>query len=198
MSEQDQVERMAKAIHDAAPLSQVDWDDMHDPIRENFRKQARAAIAASPPATQVKCIHMTAEMAANCPTCNPLLLRGLPTTPQGAAKVLLDEWEEGEGLLGDLSCYSQGGLCMDADVDGDWVRFSDLESALRRRVSQDKLMPMKNEQEVRAAALEEAVQIYREVAGDETAAEAEIARRIEEMQTVPDVQTEAAFTPEPQ
>ncbi|MEO9633112.1 MAG: hypothetical protein ABJG14_22050 [Sulfitobacter sp.] len=36
-----------------------------------------------------QCIHMTAEMAANCPTCNPSALRGLPTmTPQEAAKVL--------------------------------------------------------------------------------------------------------------
>ncbi|MFG6524440.1 hypothetical protein [Sulfitobacter sp. M23508] len=35
---------------------------------------------------------MTAEMAANCPTCNPSALRGLPTvTPQEAAKVLAAE-----------------------------------------------------------------------------------------------------------
>jgi hypothetical protein len=46
-------------------------------------EHARTAIAA-PAASQVKCIHMTAEMAANCPTCNPTALRGLPTTPQGA------------------------------------------------------------------------------------------------------------------
>lgn len=132
----------------------------------------RTAIAASPPASQVQCIHMTAEMADNCQTCNPTALRGLPTTPRDAAKMLLDEWEEGEGLLGDLSCYSQGDQCMDADVDGDWVRFSDLESALRRRASEDKLVPLNLDQKVRAAALEEAIQIYREVAGDESAAEA--------------------------
>ena len=45
-----------------------------------------------------QCTHMTAEMAANCPTCNPSALRGLPTmTPQEAAKVL--EWQNDEHLL---------------------------------------------------------------------------------------------------
>lgn len=55
-------------------------------------------------------------------------------TPQQAAKVLLDEWDmHGEGFIGELSCYSQDeedGI-MSADIDGDWVRFSQIEAAIR-------------------------------------------------------------------
>ena len=55
-----------------------------------------------------------------------------------AAGVLLHEWNEhGEGPLGNLARHSQKlhddgwSAWMEADVDGDWVRFSDVVSTLR-------------------------------------------------------------------
>lgn len=63
------------------------------------------------------------------------LSRPAPVTAEQAARVLLDEWlEHGEGLLGELSTYSPGGEIdffeMEADLDGEWVKFSDVEAAL--------------------------------------------------------------------
>lgn len=53
-----------------------------------------------------------------------------------AAQVLLREWDEhGEGLLGELCCYTPGGdldyFEMDPDIDGEWVKQADVEKALR-------------------------------------------------------------------
>lgn len=55
---------------------------------------------------------------------------------QEAAKVLLTEYlEHGEGLLGELACHDiswdETGAEMLPDIDGDWVRFTDVEAALR-------------------------------------------------------------------
>lgn len=96
MTEQDQVERVAKAIngpHDATHIGEEKlrelqdhkWEKQTTKDRDSCLNQARADIAAMQPTPQMQCIHMTAEMAANCPTCNPSALRGLPkgeATPQ--------------------------------------------------------------------------------------------------------------------
>ncbi len=56
-----------------------------------------------------------------------------PMTVAEAAKVLLAEWvDHGEGLLGGLVCYEQ---CsedgMQPFIDGNWVKFTDIEADLR-------------------------------------------------------------------
>ena len=54
-------------------------------------------------------------------------------TAAEAAKVLFDEWDmHGEGFIGELTCHSSDEFGeMDADLDGEWVRFSEIESVLR-------------------------------------------------------------------
>lgn len=56
-----------------------------------------------------------------------------PVTAAEAAKVLLDEWDmHGEGFIGELTCHSSDEFGqMDADLDGEWVRFSEVESVFR-------------------------------------------------------------------
>ncbi|MBO9430571.1 hypothetical protein [Sulfitobacter sp. R18_1] len=62
----------------------------------------------------------------------------LTPTPQEAAKVLLTEWiDHGEGVQGELSRYERGGDgCMYPSIDGTWVDFKAVESALRT-ISED-------------------------------------------------------------
>jgi hypothetical protein len=53
-------------------------------------------------------------------------------TVQEAAKVLLADCDEGEGILGELACFSQDmDGEMEPDIDGDWVRYSRVDAALR-------------------------------------------------------------------
>lgn len=64
------------------------------------------------------------------------------SAPAHAAKVLLREWEErGEGPLGELNCYTPDAYhsyaTMEPDVDGEWVKFDDVKTALRSIAEQD-------------------------------------------------------------
>lgn len=60
-----------------------------------------------------------------------------PDPVKAAAGVLLREWQEhGEGLQGELTCHSpngdnDGSVWMEADIDGEWVKFEDVTIALR-------------------------------------------------------------------
>ena len=82
MTDVDTVERVAKAINGPRDAAHIGTEKLHELQDYKWINQttpqerierlsaARAAIAALPPAVP-QCIHMTAEMAQNCPTCNP-------------------------------------------------------------------------------------------------------------------------------
>lgn len=112
----DDVERVAMASafsirqpNDVSADAVEYWDYTNEAAKNTWRVAIKAAISAMPPQE---------------------------VGVQEAARVLLDAWDDhGEGLIGELSCYSP--LCdmdyfqMESDIDGEWVKQENIISALR-------------------------------------------------------------------